>query len=56
MHETAFKMGNRDIVGLLESPNGKKIDMSGFVPYMPKDTHVYAALDTSAKIVTSLPF
>jgi len=56
MREAAFKMGNRDIVGLLENPNGKKVDMTGFVPYMPKDSRIYTSLDTSAKIVASLPF
>lgn len=56
MQEAAFKIGNRDIVGLLESPNGIKKDMSDYVPYLPKDTRIYTALDTASKIVVSLPF
>lgn len=56
MQEAAFKIGSRDIVGLLESPNGVKQDMSEFVPYLPKDTRIYTALDTASKIVASLPF
>lgn len=56
LHEAAFKLGTREIVGLLESPLGKQVDMSGFVPYMPKDSKVYTSLDTSNKVVVSLPF
>jgi len=33
MREASFKMGNREIIGLLESPNGKKMDMSEFKPF-----------------------
>lgn len=56
MQEAAFKLGTREIVGLLESPGGKKLDMSGFIPYMPKDSRIYSSLDTSSKVVVSLPF
>jgi hypothetical protein len=30
--------------------------MNEYVPYLPKDTRIYTALDTSNKIVASLPF
>lgn len=56
MQEAAFKIGSRDIIGLLESPNGVKLDMSEYVPYLPKDTRIYTVLDTASKIVASLPF
>jgi hypothetical protein len=56
MQEAAFKIGSRDIVRLLESPYGLTSSNEHFIPYLPKDTRIYTTLDTSAKIVVSLPF
>jgi len=56
MREASFKMGNRDIIGLLESPNGKKMDMSEFKPFQPFDARIFTSNETDKKIVVSLPF
>ena len=56
MREASFKLGNRDIIGLLESPDGKKMDMSNFNPYQPKDSRIYTSTETDKKIIASIPF
>jgi hypothetical protein len=56
MQEATFKIGNRDIINTLEKPTGTMTLNNEFIPYLPKDTRIYTTLDTSNKIVVSLPF
>ena len=64
MKESAFKIGNRDIIELLETGNTIKKEKSGVKknsfldesPYQPKDSRIYSTADTDRKIITSIPF
>jgi hypothetical protein len=46
MREAAFKIGTREINSLMESPDKAMKDMSGYIPYLPKDTRIYTTLST----------
>lgn len=56
MRESAFKIGTREIISMLESRDKKQKDMSGFIPYLPKDDRIYTSLNTADFIIDSIPF